>query len=176
MNNTRSALTLRRVLREIVFAAALGGVIFAPGVLAFGQALPPGAPDFVGLLKASPGVLGVETAAATSGKQVIFAWFQDKKAALAWFYSPAHQRLMGSVAAGAASGRAPMADVPDDGRPILVIASLTIGRTGEVNNVQMPVSQIAIELYAPLPGGFAAGGRFAPSAVTVPGLIERSGR
>jgi hypothetical protein len=38
----------------------------------------------------------------------------------------------------------------------------------------LPVSQIAIELYAPLPGGLAAGGRFAPSSVKVKGLIETS--
>ena len=44
--------------------------------------------------------------------------------------------------------------------------------TSQVDGVQMPVSQIAIELYAPLPGGLAAGGRFAPSAVKVPGLLE----
>jgi hypothetical protein len=37
---------------------------------------------------------------------------------------------------------------------------------------RMGVTQIAIELYAPLPGGLAAGGRFAPSTVKVPGLIE----
>jgi len=34
------------------------------------------------------------------------------------------------------------------------------------------ITQIAIELYAPLPGGLASGGRFAPSSVKVPGLIE----
>jgi hypothetical protein len=44
--------------------------------------------------------------------------------------------------------------------------------TPQVTGVQLPVSQIAIELYAPLPGGLAAGGRFAPSSVKVPGLIE----
>ena len=34
------------------------------------------------------------------------------------------------------------------------------------------VPQIAIELYAPLPGGLAVGGRFAPSTVRVPGMVE----
>jgi len=33
-------------------------------------------------------------------------------------------------------------------------------------------TQIAIELYAPLPGGLAVGGRFAPSTVKVPGLLD----
>jgi hypothetical protein len=38
--------------------------------------------------------------------------------------------------------------------------------------VKLPVSQIAIELYAPLPAGLAAGGRFAPSTVKVKGLVD----
>ena len=37
-------------------------------------------------------------------------------------------------------------------------------------------AQIAIELYAPLPGGLAAGGRFAPSSVKVPGLHRSADR
>ena len=65
-----------------------------------------------------------------------------------------------------------MADVPDDGSPILAIASITLSQQPQVSSVQLPVSQIAIELYAPLPGGLAAGGRFAPSSMKVKGLVE----
>jgi hypothetical protein len=36
----------------------------------------------------------------------------------------------------------------------------------------MPISSIGIELYGPLPGGVAVGGRFAPEAVKVRGLRE----
>jgi hypothetical protein len=36
----------------------------------------------------------------------------------------------------------------------------------------MPISQIAIELYKPLPGGASLGGRFSPSTLKVPGLHE----
>jgi hypothetical protein len=36
-------------------------------------------------LRATAGCPGVETAQTTSGKQVIFAWFEDKKAALAGY-------------------------------------------------------------------------------------------
>jgi hypothetical protein len=32
--------------------------------------------------------------------------------------------------------------------------------------------KIAIELYTPLPGGIAVGGRFAPSTLKVPGLMD----
>ena len=34
-------------------------------------------------LKATPGCLGIGTAMTESGKQVIFAWFENKQAALA---------------------------------------------------------------------------------------------
>jgi hypothetical protein len=36
----------------------------------------------------------------------------------------------------------------------------------------MPISSIGIELYGPLPGGVAVGGRFAPEALKVRGLRE----
>ena len=39
-------------------------------------------------------------------------------------------------------------------------------------DLRTAVTQIAIELYAPLPGGLAVGGRFAPSTVSVPGMME----
>jgi hypothetical protein len=123
-------------------------------------------------LKATPGVLGVDTARTMSGKQVIFAWFEDKQAVLDWFYSETHQQAMQMFAAGASSGRTPLAGIPDDSGPILAVASMTMSEKPQVGGVPMPVSQIAIELYAPLPGGLAAGGRFAPGSVKVPGLVE----
>src|SRR5260370_42318609 len=46
-------------------------------------------------LKATPGCLGVETAKTDSGKQVVFAFFENKKAVLAWYNSPTHQKLVG---------------------------------------------------------------------------------
>jgi hypothetical protein len=60
--------------------------------------------------------------------------------------------------------------VPDEGEPVLAIASLTLtgAPTGDV--ASLPISQIAIELYRPLPGGLAAGGRFAPAGLKVPGM------
>jgi hypothetical protein len=36
----------------------------------------------------------------------------------------------------------------------------------------MPIATIGIELYTPLPGGVAVGGRFAPEALKVRGLRE----
>jgi len=115
------------------------------------------------------GCLGVELAQTMSGKNVIFAWFENKEAALRWYWSETHVEAM--KFAGAAPGEhEPMADVPDEG-PILVIASITQGG-GEESIEGLGVSQIAIELYRPLPGGAESGGRFAPAAVKVKGLTD----
>lgn len=166
-----------RMVREVVMALMLATVVFSPGAAALlAQSAPAqaagGFPDLVGMLKAAPGVLGVDAAQTLSGKQVVFAWFEHKKAALNWYYSEGHQKLMKALASGGSSGRTPLADVPDDGTPILAIASLTPSREPQVAGMRLPVSQIAIELYAPLPGGLAAGGRFAPATVKVKGLVE----
>ena len=167
-----------RMARELTLLIALALVVCSPGALLVlaqapaPQGPPGGLPDLVGMLKATPGVLGVDAASTASGKQVIFAWFEDKKAALTWYYSAGHQQLVKTFAAGGVLGRKPLADVPDDIGPIMAIASLTFSERPQVPGVQIPVSQIAIELYAPLPGGLAAGGRFAPMAMKVPGLVD----
>ena len=169
-----------RIAREAMMMVTLALVVFSPGALVLlaqapqqgPQGPPAGLPDLIGMLKATPGVLGVDAAQTMSGKQVIFAWFENKKAALNWYYCEGHQKLVKTLASGGNPGRTPMADVPDDGNPILAIASITLSKQPQVSGVQLPVSQIAIELYAPLPGGLAAGGRFAPSSVKVKGLVE----
>jgi hypothetical protein len=163
---------IRRFIREIAFVAALALVVLIPGALALAQGPPAGLPDLVGMLKATPGCLGVDAARTLSGKQVIFAWFENRKAVLNWYYSEGHQRLIKTLASGGNPGRTPLADIADDSGPILAIASLTLSDKPQVNGVQLPVSQIAIELYAPLPGGLAAGGRFAPDSVKVKGLVD----
>jgi hypothetical protein len=165
---------IRHVVREIVFVVALALVVFSPAALVLvAQGGPPaGLPDLVGMLKATPGCLGVDAARTMSGKQVIFAWFENKKALLNWYYSEGHQQLIKSFASGGNPGRTPLAGIADDSGPILAIASLTLSDKPQVNGVQLPVSQIAIELYAPLPGGLSSGGRFAPGTVKVKGLVE----
>ena len=168
---------MNKIRREIAGAAILAALVFVPAILA-GQAQGgdaprtggAGFPDLVGALKATPGVLGVETARTSGGKQVIFAWFENKKAALTWYYSDTHRSLQKAFAPGSPA-RTPMADIPDDGGPIMAIASLTMAGAPSAEN-PFPVSQIAIELYKPLPGGLAAGGRFAPSTMKVPGLVD----
>ena len=165
---------MAKIGREVVLATVLGIMLFGPAMVA-GQTkagAPPagGFPDLVGALKATPGVLGVEAARTQGGKQVIFAWFENKKAALNWYYSDLHRGLQKAFAPESPA-RTPMADIPDDGSPILAIASLTFSGAPSAED-PFPVSQIAIELYKPLPGGIAAGGRFSPSAMKVPGMID----
>jgi hypothetical protein len=165
----------RHLVREIAAALVVVALVGSPILLVnagaqAGQTAPGGFPDLVGMLKATPGVLGVDAARTLSGKQVIFAWFENKQAVLAWYHSEGHQKLM-QMAPGRRPG-GPLAGVPDDGRPILAIASVTIPALPADGDLVKARTQIAIELYAPLPGGLAAGGRFAPSTVRVPGLIE----
>ncbi len=131
-----------------------------------------GFPDLVAGLKATPGCLGVESAQTSSGKNVIFAWFEDKKAAIRWYSSAMHQQVMKLGGPLPTDHPAPLAGVPADSGPILAIASLTLSKDPAMKNSPLPVSQIAIELYTPLPGGVFVGGRFAPASVKVPGMRD----
>jgi hypothetical protein len=167
-----------KLVREASVLLGVAALVFSPAMLA-GQPRPPqpppGFPDLVGALKSTPGCVGVEVARTGSGKQVIFAWFEDKKAALNWYYSDTHQAVIKQFfPQSAESKRTPMKDVPDDGGPVLAIASITMADKAPGEITTLPISQIAIELYRPLPGGLALGGRFAPSAIKVPGLREAS--
>ena len=164
----------RHIVREIAAALVVVALVGSPILLVNARAQngPGGLPDLIGMLKATPGVLGVDAARTISGKQVIFAWFENKQAMLTWYYSPAHQKLMEQFSPGARRPGGPLTGVPDDGRPVLAIASLTMPAAPQNGDAKAAITQIAIELYAPVPGGLAAGGRFAPSTVKVPGMIE----
>jgi len=129
-------------------------------------------PDLVGPLKATPGCLGVETARTASGKMVIFAWFENKKAVMRWYTSELHQQLV-KMGGPPDPNHVPLAGIADDSGPILAIASLTLSNQPP-KGFPLPVSQIAIELYQPLPGGVFVGGRFAPNSVKVPGMRDFS--
>ena len=158
-------------IRKAIPVIVLMVLVWSPALLTRlrAQAAAGGFPDLVAGLKATPGCLGVETARTSSGKQVIFAWFENKTAALKWYYSDMHQGVMRQLTPNSPP-RAPMPDVPDDGTPILAVASLTMAPPG--GDSPSPFRQIAIELYRPLPGGVAVGGRFAPASLNVPGLRD----
>ena len=126
----------------------------------------PGFGDLVAAVKASPGCLGVETAKTDSGKSVIFAWFEDKKAALKWYNSETHQKLVKQFFPARAGNANPMAGVPDDSGPLMVIASVT--PADKPAKDAPPFKQIAIEIYQPVTGGLSLGGKFAPKEMKVP--------
>jgi hypothetical protein len=159
--------------RELGAVLVLAAVMFVPAVLSAQAPGPAGLPDLAGALKATPGVLGIDAGQMMTGKQVIFAWFENKQAVLNWYNSDVHRKLMNGFSSGGRRPDGPLAGIKDDSGPILCIASITIDREAmQRGDLKGGTSQIAIELYAPLPGGLAAGGRFAPSTVKVPGMIE----
>jgi hypothetical protein len=135
----------------------------------------PGQPGFGELLvkaaKASPGCLGIETGRTNSGALVIFAWFENKKALVDWYKSDFHQRAMKGVFPNQTFNREPLPDLPENSGQILALVTLRFADTPAQSAVSpLPIKTIGIELYTPLPGGVAVGGRFAPDAVRVPGM------
>ena len=108
-----------------------------------------------------------------SKKQVIFAWFEDKKAVLKWYYSAPHQRAIAMSFPGADKDKldTPLQGVPDDVGPIMAIASITLADK-PMPGSNLPFSQISIELYKPVTGGIFIGGRFAPDSLKVPNMKD----
>src|SRR5438046_2328865 len=107
MRNAARHLTLGTLLTAIIWSPSLLLVAHsqaqtaapsdaAPGPgnqdlkAAWTAAVARGFPDFVSALKAAPGCLGVEAARTQSGKNVVFAWFENKQAVLNWYYSDVH--------------------------------------------------------------------------------------
>lgn len=132
-----------------------------------------GFPDLAAALKATPGCLGVDSARTASGKQVIFAWFENKQAVLKWYHSDVHKKMMKQFFPDHEYSK-PLKDVPDDTGPIMAIASITYSDKNTVKETTLPISQIAIELYQPLSGGLNFGGRFAPEGLKVPKMQDYS--
>src|SRR3989442_9435757 len=139
---------------------------------AFAQAPRPGFPNVVGALKTAPGVLGVETGQTASGRQVIFAWFEGKKALVDWYHSDVHQRAMRSVYPGQVFDRQPLPDLPENTGPILTIVSVKFAGAPAPGASAPRIVSIGIELYAPLPGGVAGGGGFRPAALKVAARLD----
>lgn len=169
----RTAIALTAVLFAVTFTARPlpAQVKSAQQKPATKKTAPRGGP-FPGLIEAlqkSPGCLGVERAITVSRKNVIFAWFKDKKSAVAWYNSEYHRKVMAKSFPKVAGGE-PLKDVADDVGPIMAIASITLSGKAQVEGTKLPISQIAIELYTPLKGGLSYGGTFAPKGVKAKGV------
>ena len=119
-------------------------------------------------LKKIKGCIDVKTCQWSDGKQSIVAWFENKKAAVSWYNSATHQAIMGGRTDGTFTGGKPLEHVKDEKQPIMVIATLTPAKKPELEGVKIPISQISIELFAPLPGGAQIGGRVSPEGFKVP--------
>ena len=108
-----------------------------------------GFPDLTKGLLETDGCLGVESARTATGKSVIFAWFENKAAAMRWYDSRMHQGAMRTFF--------PQGSPTDQ---------------PELAETRLPISQIAIELYTPLNGGLFLGGRFAPDDLAVGDMAD----
>ncbi|MDX2197367.1 MAG: hypothetical protein SF069_00170 [Phycisphaerae bacterium] len=97
-------------------------------------------------LEESPGCLGVERARTVSGKFVIFAWFENKKAAMAWYNNPVHVGMMGAMAGGGTPGYVPMKHISDDCGPLLAVASL-VPPAPAADGAAPSGPSLAIEVY-----------------------------
>jgi len=165
-----------RKSRELVIVGSVALTLFWSCVTAAFAQPPPGAPgsfaNVVSAARAWPGCLGVETGQTSNGRRIIFAWFENKKALVAWYHSDVHQKAMKTAFPNQRFDREPLPDTPENSGPILAIVSLKVADTPRSDATSMQIASIGIELYTPLPGGVAVGGRFAPDAVKVRGLRE----
>jgi hypothetical protein len=155
---------------QTTIAACVLSLCVAGHAAAQGPAGPPaGWPNLVAGLKETPGCIGVETAMTATGKNVIFAWFENREAVMRWYRSDMHRDAMRKYF-GNAERRPPLENVPDDSGPLMVIASITFSdKTRFETTTNLPISQISIEVYKPVTGGSYLGSRFAPAALQVPG-------
>jgi len=160
-------------ISKVVITASAALALYATSpASALAQSPPGGFPSVVKELRAAPGCLGVETGQTAGGRRVIFAWFDGKKSLVDWYHSDVHQRAMHSVFPNQRFEREPLPDLPEDTGPILTIVSVKFADAPAPGASAPAITSIGIELYGPLPGGVAVGGRFAPDAVKVYGLRE----
>jgi hypothetical protein len=107
------------------------------------------------------GCLGVDVAQTALGKNCIFATFRDKQAAVNWYNTEIHQRLVSKVSFYRTGDHVPLANVPDDAGPILLVATMT--RADKAPDGVPGAVYISIELFEHLPAGVRFGnGMFLP--------------
>jgi hypothetical protein len=123
-------------------------------------------------LKNSPGCMGADLGQLQSGKYVIFAWFESKKALVDWYNSAPHQNATNAVWPDRDKARVPLTDVPEDVGPIMAVAAASPVPASELKPGEAPYMRLGIEIYKPLPGGIRfGGGSFAPPTFK-PGIRE----
>ena len=124
-------------------------------------------------LRETEGCLGVDMGRMMSGKNTIIAWFENKAAVKEWYYGLSHEQLLDDfISADEPLDHEPLAFIEDETTPIMVIVSMTFAEKGEIESIKLPISQIAVELFAPLPGGLHLGGRLSPESFAVPHMLD----
>ena len=123
-------------------------------------------------LKEVDGCLAVKSCDWNDGKSSIVAWFENKAAAVDWYYSDVHQGMIGNKTDGSRQDDEPMKYIVDEDQPIMVIATITPSDEPRLSGIDIPISQISIELFAPLPGGAHVGGRVSPASLEVPHMRD----
>lgn len=127
-------------------------------------------PDLVRGLKETPGIIDVKVAVIDGKKQTIFAWFKNKSSVDAWYNSPMHRGAMAKFFPKMKGAAHSLMGFADEKAPILVVASVTPSEKPHISGSRLAVSQIAIEMYTPVPGGVVFGSGFAPDSLDVPGM------
>lgn len=123
-------------------------------------------------LKGTPGCLDAVAARLTTGQLTIMAWFENRDAAMNWYNSPQHRRLI--MGSGVTPSDEPMAHI-DREAPIMVMATVRLAEDGSTIGRGLPFSEISIELYTPMPGGAMFNGRLTPKGVHVPHMRGADG-
>lgn len=124
-------------------------------------------------MKSVPGCLGTELAQTASGKNVIFGWFENKEALLAWHNHPMHQGAMRRFFPTFEADGPALEHIADGEGPLMAIAAITPAKPGD-NDVTggMGVSSIAIEVYKVMPAGIRFKGGFSPMHMKLDGLTD----
>jgi heme-degrading monooxygenase HmoA len=164
--------------------AFVAGILCASAVSAFAIVAPPAKPavtppakglevdqkaidgEFIGQLLGAaaqtPGFLGAELAQTQAGKRLIFVWFKNKDAVMSFYNTPIHQEAISRSGAERSYGK-PMEGITNEDGPIMVVASAKPGKRDPAHPDVEPKLELAIEMYASLPGGVRfGGGGFAP--------------
>lgn len=130
-------------------------------------------PDLNRGLMATPGCLSVKNSTLEGGKQfVIYAWFKNKAAVNAWYNSPMHRSAMKKFFPKMSGQPSTLDGFKDEKSPVLVVASVTPAEKPMIDGSPLAISQIAIEMYTPVPGGVVFGSGFGPKELDVPGIIR----
>lgn len=118
-------------------------------------------------LRDTQGCLKVEAVRFQDGRLAIMAWFENKAAVERWYHHEAHRRMISMTGANP-DAHTPLQHVTDPDQPMLVIASMVIDPANQRVPGPMPLREISIELFAPVPGGATIGGRLSPEGFKVP--------